>query len=83
MKNNQQLVSVIIPAYNSSDYIENCINSLLRQTYKKIEIIVIDDGSTDDTYSIIEKYSDKIKIVKKMNTGVSDTRNKRIRIFDW
>ena len=71
-------ISVILPCYNSEKYIEKCIESILNQTYQNIEIIIIDDGSTDHTLKILEKYkkeNDKISIIKKKNTGVSDSRN--------
>ena len=78
MKNNQELVSVIIPVYNSEKYIKRCIKSVVKQTYKKIEIIVIDDGSTDTTPMILDKLSseyEKIKVIHKKNEGVSVARN--------
>jgi len=73
-------VSVIVPAYNASDYIEKCIDSLVKQTLKEIEIIVIDDGSTDDTYKKLCNYKDKIKIVKQKNSGVASARNKGLSV---
>ena len=73
-------VSVIIPAYNASNYIEKCINSLVSQTLKDIEIIVIDDGSTDDTYEKLSTYKDKIKIIKQKNGGVANARNKGLSV---
>lgn len=51
------LISVIVPTYNSHDTIINCIKSILAQTYKKIEIIVIDDGSTDKTVELLYKFN--------------------------
>ena len=69
-------VSVIVPAYNASNYIEKCIDSLLAQTLKGIEIIVINDGSTDDTLKKLSKYEDKIKVVTQENRGVASARNK-------
>lgn len=50
-------ISIIIPAYNVEAYIEKCINSVINQTYDDIEVIIINDGSTDNTAEIIEKYS--------------------------
>ena len=73
-----KLVSVIIPAYNVEKYIGECLDSIIFQTYKNIEIIVVNDGSKDNTLSIIRDYSKKdnrIIIIDKQNTGVSDTRN--------
>ncbi|MBR4570580.1 MAG: glycosyltransferase family 2 protein, partial [Candidatus Riflebacteria bacterium] len=72
------MVSVIIPAYNVEKYIGECLDSIIFQTYKNIEIIVVNDGSKDNTLSIIRDYSKKdnrIIIIDKQNTGVSDTRN--------
>lgn len=70
-------VSIIIPVYNSEKYLEECINSLLNQTYKNIEIILINDGSTDSSYEICMKYKkyDFIKIINQENQGVSAARN--------
>jgi glycosyltransferase involved in cell wall biosynthesis len=71
----QPLVSVIIPTYNRADVVINAIDSALEQTYKNIEIIVIDDGSTDNTQEKLAYYKDKITYIKKSNTGKSHTRN--------
>lgn len=68
-------ISIIVPIYNSENYIEKLINSILFQTYKNYELILIDDGSTDNTYNVIKKYEkDNIKIFKKNNEGVGETR---------
>ena len=72
------LVSVIIPAYNVGNYLEECVRSLLCQTYRKYEIIIIDDGSTDSTYIVGKKLAlenNKIKIFHQENQGVSVARN--------
>ena len=63
------LVSVVIPAYNAERYIADTLQSILDQTYRNIEIIVIDDGSTDNTASILKGYADKIKIALRKNSG--------------
>lgn len=70
-----QNISVIIPAYNSGKYIEETLHSVFNQTYSDIEIIVVNDGSTDDTLDIISKYSDKIRVYDRSNQGVSSARN--------
>lgn len=60
----EKLVSILVPIYNGSFYIKNCINALLNQSYKKIEIIIANDCSTDDTFLKIKKFKDKrIKII--------------------
>lgn len=72
-------VSIIVPAYNVEDYIQKCLESLVNQTLEEIEIIVVNDGSTDKTKSRIEKfmlaYPEKIKYLEKSNGGLSDARN--------
>lgn len=76
-------VSIIIPVYNGEKHIEKCINNVLKQTYKNLEIIIINDGSKDKTENIldeIQKLDNRIKIINKENTGVSDTRNFGINI---
>lgn len=67
-------ISVIIPVYNTEKYIDKCINSVLQQDLET-EIIVVNDGSTDNSKKIIEKYRDKIIYLEKENGGLSDARN--------
>ena len=70
MRNNNPLVSVIIPVYNRVKYIYDCLESVLTQSYRKLEIIVIDDGSTDGTGSEIKKIQDKrIQYIYQENSG--------------
>ncbi len=71
-------ISIIIPVYNAEQYIDNCLKSLIGQTYKNIEIILVDDGSKDSSYDICLEYSKKynfIKIFHKTNGGPSSARN--------
>ncbi len=71
-------VSVIIPIYNSENFLTNCIESILNQTYKCLEIILLDDGSQDNSLEICKQYKnkdDRIVLVSKKNSGVSNTRN--------
>lgn len=71
-------VSLIVPIYNTQDYLRKCLNSLVEQSYKNIEIILVDDGSTDNSYAICKEYDikfEQIKLFQKQNGGVSDTRN--------
>lgn len=74
-------VSIIIPMYNSEKYLHQCINSVINQTYKNIEIIVVDDHSTDDSIKIINKIKDKrIKLISiRKNKGVANARNTGIK----
>lgn len=76
--NDFPFISVIVPAYNASKYIEKCIQSVLNQDYNNFELIVINDGSTDNTLKILNKLSEKdnrIKIFNQENSGVSSARN--------
>ena len=72
-------LSIIVPVYNTGENIRKCITSLLSQNLKEIEILLINDGSTDNTEEIINEYLEKeanaITYIKKENTGVADTRN--------
>jgi len=73
-------VSVIVPCYNSEEYLDIAIKSLVKQTYRNIEIILLNDGSTDKTLDIMKSYDDeRIVIIDKKNTGIGDTRNTGIR----
>jgi glycosyltransferase involved in cell wall biosynthesis len=71
-----KLVSIIIPTYNAQDFISECIQSVINQTYRNIEIIIINDGSTDSTREIIEKFDDiRIRIINQVNKGASFSKN--------
>jgi len=72
------LISIVIPIYNVEKYLKHCIDSVLTQTYKNIEIILVNDGSTDESRVICEKYvvsDSRIKLINKRNGGLSDARN--------
>lgn len=78
----RDLISVIVPVYNVQEYLKNCINSILNQSYKNIEIILVDDGSTDESSSICDLYvkkDNRIKVIHKENGGLSDARNMGIK----
>jgi len=69
-------ISIIVPVYNSAKYLKRCINSLINQTLKEIEIILINDGSTDDSENIIKSYNDpRIVLISQKNQGQSVARN--------
>lgn len=80
---NEPLISVIIPVYNVEVYIKKCIDSVLKQDYKNLEIILVDDGSPDNCPAICDYYcnqDDRIKVIHKKNGGLSDARNAGIDI---
>ncbi len=74
------LVSAIIPTYNYGKYVSEAIDSILEQSYKSIEIIVIDDGSVDNTAEVLKSYSDKIHYFHQENSGLSAARNTGIKL---
>lgn len=74
-----ELISIIVPVYNVEKYLSRCLNSLLSQTYRNIEIIIVEDCSTDFNFSICQKYKkqdNRIKLIKnERNKGIASTRN--------
>ncbi|MBE7064487.1 MAG: glycosyltransferase family 2 protein [Ruminococcaceae bacterium] len=77
------MVSIIVPIYNWEKYIKECVNSLVNQTYKDIEILLVNDGSTDNTATILDKITDednRIRVIHKENGGVSSARNLGIEV---
>ena len=79
----EKLVSIIVPIYNVAEYLDKCVQTITGQTYKNIEIILVDDGSTDDCPAMCDAYSvkdERIKVIHKKNGGLSDARNAGIEI---
>ena len=77
------MVSVVVPIYRVEKYLRKCVDSLLQQTYKNIEIILVDDGSPDACPEIcdeLKKTDDRIVVIHKKNGGLSDARNAGIQI---
>lgn len=73
--NSEPLISIIITSYNYGNYIKKAIKSCLAQNYKNLEIIVVDDGSTDDTLNILDTYNSRIKVYENKNQGLEKTAN--------
>ena len=79
----EELISVIVPVYKVEAYLNKCIDSIISQTYKNLEIILVDDGSPDNCPKICDEYAKKdkrIKVIHKKNGGLSDARNNGLRI---
>ena len=79
----QPLVSVIVPAYNAAGFISRCVESITSQSYPELEILLLNDGSTDDTLAVCRALAandHRIALVDKTNTGAADTRNQGIAL---
>ena len=79
------MISIIVPVYNTSMYLKECVESILNQTYSKIEVVIVDDGSTDNSLAICKEYRDKdkrVRIFHKENSGVSSARNLGLRMAE-
>jgi len=77
-----ELISIIVPVYNVERYLSNCVESVINQTYSNTEIILVDDGSTDNSGQICDSYLDKddrVIVIHKKNGGLSDARNRGIK----
>ena len=75
---NNELISIVVPVYNVEKYIEKCVNSITNQVYNNLEIILVNDGSTDNSGKLcdsLSKLDDRIKVYHKENGGLSDARN--------
>lgn len=70
-----KLVSVVIPAYNAAKYVGATVESVLRQTYTAIEVIVVDDGSTDATATVLQSFGERIRVIRQANAGVARACN--------
>ena len=83
MKESDIKISVIVPVYNTSKYLEKCMESILNQSLKEIEVICINDGSTDNSLKILEKISKqdrRVKVINQINKGLTATRNIGLRL---
>lgn len=84
MTKSNPLVSIIVPVYNTKKYLPTCIESIINQTYKNLEIILVDDGSTDESGKICDKYAKKdsrILVIHKKNGGQSSARNDGLKVM--
>ncbi|MBO5050061.1 MAG: glycosyltransferase family 2 protein, partial [Oscillospiraceae bacterium] len=80
----QPLISVIVPCYNVEEYLPRCVESVLNQTYRNLEILLVDDGSPDRCGEICDGYAavdSRVKVIHKENGGLSDARNVALNVM--
>lgn len=90
MGNNTPLVSIVLPMYNAEKFVGECIQSILSQTYTNFELLILDDGSTDDSIKVVENFSDsRIRLIRRehdyiatLNCGLSESQGKYIARID-
>ena len=78
-------LSIIVPVYNSANYLVRCLDSILAQTFRDFELLVVNDGSTDRSPQICDSYAEKdqrIKVIHKSNGGSSSARNRALEIME-
>ena len=83
MKRSMDLISIIMPVYNTGKYLEHCLNSIINQTHKNWELIAVNDGSTDNSPEILKTYAEKdnrIIVLEQENQGQAVARNKALDI---
>ena len=79
----QSKISIIVPVYNTGKYLPRCLESIMKQTYQNIEIVLVDDGSTDDSFSICEEYAardSRIVVVRQENMGNNAARKTGVNV---
>lgn len=82
MEKSSDLISIVVPVYNAEKYLEKCINSILNQSYTNIELVLVNDGSIDNSFQIMEKFSKadkRVVVISQKNSGVSAARNNGIK----
>src|SRR5436309_2285924 len=77
------LVSVIIPTWNGAAFIGEAIDSVLRQTHRPLEVIIVDDGSTDGTPELVRRFADRVRLVEQPNAGTATARNTGLATAHW
>ena len=80
MKSSRPMVTVIIPVYNGEEYLAEDIESVLGQTYHPLEIIVVDDGSTDDTATVASRFKELVRYIYQPNSGPAAARNRGLKM---
>ena len=72
-------ISVLVPVYNAEQYLSNCLNSILQQTFQDFEVVCLNDGSLDKSFGILEEFAQKdkrVRVLSQKNSGVANTRNR-------